>query len=157
MHSFGQALCLDVSKYLRCLKWKRKRLPSAPSLANCSSKLLPKGSLTTHGFKVDAIKNIFCTSMIARKVKPIYCIYLWLLVNNSDISSPLLPESLTVPAWHPWLHCSLPCFSFKFFLGGIDDLQVIQSLVIKSYFMVATWDIVGRSPAPASHFAFFNF
>ena len=48
-------------------------------------------------------------------------------------------------------------FFFQSFLGGIDDLQVIQSLVIKSYFMVATWDIVGRSPAPASHFAFFNF
>ena len=117
MHGFGQALCLDVSKYLRCLKWKRKRLPSAPSLANCSSKLLPKGSLTAHGFKVDAIKNIFCTSMIARKVKHIYCIYLWLLVNNSDISSPLLPESLTVTAWHPWLHCSMPCFVFQSFFG----------------------------------------
>ena len=44
-------------------------------------------------------------------------------------------------------------FFFQSFFWGIDDLQVIQSLVIKSYFMTPTWDIVG-SPRPT--FTFLN-
>ena len=47
----------------------------------------------------------------------------------------------------------LPDFSFQVSSKEMDDLQVIQSLLIKSYFMGATWDIVGRL---ASHHVFLS-
>ena len=47
----------------------------------------------------------------------------------------------------------VPDFSLQVSFRGMDDLQVIQSLLIKSYFMGATWDIVGRL---ASHHVFLS-
>ena len=56
---YGNLLMLRFYKEIKCLKWKWKYLPSAPSLANCSSKLLPKGSLTCLESQCDGNSRIF--------------------------------------------------------------------------------------------------
>ena len=78
------------------------------------------------------------------------CLMITLLVHHCNLLS--LDRGPT--CWSFLASVFIGRFFFESFFWGIDDLQVIQSLVIKSYFMTATWDIVGRVPP---HFTFFNF